>query len=61
MKGAVTPNFVTAGPVISKKYPGDLIDLIDLICEWLGDEALIEKVLVKNPERFYGFGSKPAI
>lgn len=36
-------------------------DLIDLICEWLGDEALIEKVLVKNPERLYGFGSKPAI
>ena len=36
-------------------------DLVDLICEWLSDEALVEKVLVKNPERLYGFGSKPAI
>ena len=36
-------------------------DLIDLLCEWLGDQELIDKVLVKNPERLYGFGSKLAI
>lgn len=30
-------------------------DLIDLVCDWLGDEALIEKVLVRNPAQLYGF------
>lgn len=30
-------------------------DLLDLICAWLHDEALIAKVLVENPAALYGF------
>jgi len=30
-------------------------DLIDLLCDWLGDQALIEKILVGNPAALYGF------
>jgi 2-pyrone-4,6-dicarboxylate lactonase len=32
-------------------------DLLDLICAWLGDEALISKVLVENPAVLYGFAA----
>src|SRR5690606_30573025 len=39
----VTPNMPNDG------------DLIDLLCDWLGDQTLIEKVLVNNPAGLYGF------
>lgn len=39
----VTPNMPNDG------------DLIDLLCDWLGEQTLIQKVLVDNPANLYGF------
>jgi len=39
----VTPNMPNDG------------DLIDLVCDWLGEQTLIEKILVDNPARLYRF------
>lgn len=41
-------------PSIPEPMPDD-VDLADLVLEWLGDTALQEKVLVRNPEVLYGF------
>jgi predicted TIM-barrel fold metal-dependent hydrolase len=30
-------------------------DLLDQFCDWVGDAALIERILVRNPEKLYGF------
>jgi predicted TIM-barrel fold metal-dependent hydrolase len=30
-------------------------DLVDAFCEWVPDAAVREQILVKNPERLYGF------
>ncbi len=29
--------------------------LLDLVPRWLGDDALVQRVLVSNPARLYGF------
>lgn len=33
----------------------DDADLVDMFCDWVGDEATIERILVDNPARLYGF------
>ncbi len=33
-------------------------DLLDLLCDWVGDEALLKRILVDNPEALYGFGGE---
>ena len=40
--------------VMAKAMPNDG-DIADLLSDWLPDAALREQVLVKNPERLYGF------
>lgn len=37
-------------------YPDDAT-LIDLLAEWVPDEAMRSRVLVDNPEQLYGFGA----
>jgi predicted TIM-barrel fold metal-dependent hydrolase len=27
--------------------------LLDQFCDWVGDDALLERILVKNPEQLY--------
>ena len=41
------------GMTAYRPEPGALLDLLD---DWLGDDALRERVLVENPARLYGFG-----
>jgi predicted TIM-barrel fold metal-dependent hydrolase len=35
--------------------PPDIGKLIDILGDWLGDEALFRRVLCDNPARLYGF------
>ena len=35
--------------------PIDTRGLLDLVPRWLGDDALVHRVLVSNPARLYGF------
>jgi D-galactarolactone isomerase len=45
-------------PSQGDKHPDDAI-LFDLLTQWIPDEATRNRILVQNPEAFYGFG-KPA-
>ena len=35
-------------------------DLVDLLCAWGGSDAAIDRILVSNPARLYGFETAPA-
>ena len=57
---AARPNRVVWGsnwphPIWNGHMPNDG-DLVDLLCEWVPDEAAREMILVANPARLYGFG-----
>jgi 2-pyrone-4,6-dicarboxylate lactonase len=41
-------------PIWDGAMPNDG-DLLDLVCEWAGDAATLQRVLVDNPARLYGF------
>lgn len=41
-------------PIWDGRMPNDG-DLIDLVCEWAGDAALLQRLLVDNPAQLYGF------
>ncbi|HEY0121125.1 MAG TPA: amidohydrolase family protein [Rhizobium sp.] len=41
-------------PSIPVPMPDDT-DLIDMCTGWVGDEALLQRIFVDNPERLYGF------
>jgi predicted TIM-barrel fold metal-dependent hydrolase len=45
-------------PSQGDNHPDDAI-LFDLLAQWIPDEAARNRILVQNPETFYGFG-KPA-
>jgi predicted TIM-barrel fold metal-dependent hydrolase len=45
-------------PSQGDKHPDDAV-LFDLLAEWIPDAATRNRILVQNPEAFYGFG-KPA-
>jgi D-galactarolactone isomerase len=45
-------------PSQGSNHPDDAI-LFDLLTQWIPDEATRNRILVQNPEAFYGFG-KPA-
>jgi predicted TIM-barrel fold metal-dependent hydrolase len=40
--------------------PPDLGNLLDLLADWIGDDALLKKILTDNPARIYGFDAVPA-
>jgi D-galactarolactone isomerase len=42
-------------PVTASPKPDDA-DLLDMLLDWVGDEATRRKVLVDNPAKLYGFG-----
>jgi D-galactarolactone isomerase len=42
-------------PSQGDKHPDDAV-LFDLLAEWIPDEATRNRILVQNPEAFYGFG-----
>jgi D-galactarolactone isomerase len=42
-------------PSQGDKHPDDAI-LFDLLTQWIPDEAMRNRILVQNPEAFYGFG-----
>lgn len=46
-------------PFITEGLNGELkpnaLRLLALLCQWVGDEALLERILVDNPARLYGF------
>jgi len=44
-------------PSFKKNFP-DEGRLLDLVADWTRDEALRKKILVDNPARLYGFGSR---
>jgi predicted TIM-barrel fold metal-dependent hydrolase len=53
-----TPRHDLRKPDDAEELPFQDIDtkaLLDLVPRWLGDAALVERVLVTNPERLYGF------
>jgi 2-pyrone-4,6-dicarboxylate lactonase len=53
-----TPRHDLRKPDPNEELPFQKIDtrgLLDLVQRWLGDDALIERVLVKNPGKLYGF------
>ena len=53
-----TPRHDVRKPGEAEELPFQDIDtkgLLALVPRWLGDDALVERVLVTNPERLYGF------
>ena len=53
-----TPRHDIRTPGSADEQPFQNIDtraLLDLVPRWLGDDALIKRVLVSNPARLYGF------
>jgi len=53
-----TPRHDMHKPGVVEELPFQNIDtraLLDLVPRWLGDDALVHKVLVSNPARLYGF------
>ena len=41
-------------PIWDGHMPNDG-DLMDLVCDWCGDAATLQRVLVDNPAQLYGF------
>ena len=57
--GASTSLYVShANKKLNPVAMPDDVTLINLLAEWAPDEKLRHRILVENPERFYGFDPK---
>jgi predicted TIM-barrel fold metal-dependent hydrolase len=52
------PNLPERAPGIPGQMPDDG-DLVDALGAWFEDSATLERILVTNPARLYGFGDRP--
>ena len=47
--------WATNWPHPGRNPPPDNVDILDLLLDWVPDEATRKRILVDNPARLYGF------